>query len=278
MEKEEFNIGVCAKDLQGDLAENLVWLSQNGFKSFQVWKPQLPPSFKSASELLNRCLDLDLKISAVGGGPNLVDPSEAKRSLYKFKEFMDLSVELECRIVAAETKMLPKDITSIEAWKVCVDNIAELCDYAEKVGVVLAIECAGPCFIKDQYDWMELKKHIPSQALKVNFDAANIAWARQDPIEACEVLLEDIVHTHIKDIKYLPEINQMEHEENQDCVLGQGIIDYRSVIRRLLKYCYKGAFCIEMHAADQDRKHDILKSKIELEQLLNNLETDQQVL
>lgn len=267
----EFNIGVCAKDLQGDLGENLTWLSENGFKSFQVWQQQIEFIGMRPSELLQRCLDMGLRVSAVGGGPNLVDPVQSVNSVQQFKAFVDLSLELECGIVSAETKMLPPNLTHEDGWALCVENISEICDYAKANGAVLAIECAGPCFIKDHLDWWELKRRVPSSALKVNFDAANIAWGRQNPLQACHSLLPEIVHTHIKDISYLPQMNQMENEENQDCILGEGIVEYTTILEALLEAGYRGPFCIEMHSGHLDRRDDVIKSKLALERQLSTL-------
>lgn len=274
MVKKEFNIGVCAKDLKGDLDGNLIWLSENGFNSFQVWKHQIQSSFKNAKELLLRVKDLGLEISAVGGGPNLVDPRESSSALEQFKSFIELSVELECCIVSAETKMLPRGLSTAEGWNLCEANVAKICEFAQQSGVDLAIECAGPCFIKDHHDWWELQHRVDNPALKVNFDAANIAWAREDPLNACTSLLSEIVHTHIKDISFLPEIYQMEHEELQDCVLGDGLINYPPIIKTLLKSDYHGCFCIEMHSGDLDRRQAILSSKSRLIQLLNKTAND----
>ena len=63
-------IGVCLKDLRGDLEENLVWLSENGFEGFQVWQNQVTESKLSLKEFKQRVSDLGLKVSAMGGGPN----------------------------------------------------------------------------------------------------------------------------------------------------------------------------------------------------------------
>ena len=80
--------------------------------------------------------------------------------------------------------------------------------------------------------WSSNKK-VPSSALKVNFDAANIAWAGEAPAEACKALIDEIVHVHLKDISFFPDVNQMENEELQDCVLGKGIVDYQKVLNIL---------------------------------------------
>jgi len=265
-------IGVCAKDLKGNLEDNLKWLSNNDFDGFQIWQPQIEASNLSLEEFKQRTSDLGLEVSAIGAGPNLVDKKVAVESVEKCKGFMDLSVELGCHILCAETKILPKGVSLREGWQVCEDTISELCEYAEKLNVLFAIECAGPCFIRDHIYWHELKKKVNSPALKVNYDPANIAWGGADPVEACESLLKEIIHFHAKDMSYIPSLEHMNHEEDHDCVLGTGLIAYKEVLKLMTSSNYKGYYCIEMHSGEQDRRHDILASKLELEKILKEVQ------
>ena len=142
-------LGVCPKDLMGTYANQLQWLADNGFDGFQTWKRDMDNSNVSASDVLKMAGDLGLEVSAVGGGPNLVNPKFSSASIDAFCTFLDLSVELGPCIVTAEDKGKPRDLSDEDGWVSCVKIISTICRHAESVGAVLAIEPAGPCLISD---------------------------------------------------------------------------------------------------------------------------------
>ena len=78
-------IGVCKKDLPGLLIDNLKWLSENKFDGFQIW----PDKIKNPDELLLICKNMGLVISAIGGGPNLINPETMHESIDSYKKRMD---------------------------------------------------------------------------------------------------------------------------------------------------------------------------------------------
>jgi sugar phosphate isomerase/epimerase len=189
-------LGICEKDLRGTLEETLNWISENGFSGFQIWKPKLDNEGISPSDFLAMAQDRGLEISAIGGGPNLVDPECAEDTISKFKKFIDLSVDLGPRIVTAESKKKPEGLSIDDAWASTVSTVSAICEYASEKDACLAIEAAGPCFITDHEMFIELKEKVSSSALKVNYDPANIAWADKDPAQGAQAVGSVIIHTH----------------------------------------------------------------------------------
>jgi len=261
-------IGLCEKDLRGSLRENLEWIAEHGFKGFQIWKPRILGEGLTAKDVLRMAEDLGLEISAVGGGPNLVDPKVADETVDLFRGFLDLAVELGPRIVTAETKAKPEELSEEDAWKYTTETISKICEHAEDVGAVLAIEPSGPCFIRDYDMWLELYRAVGSECLKVNYDPANIVWAGRDPVEGVRALGEHIVHTHAKDISFLGDV---EHEELHDVPAGQGLVDYPAYLAALKEVGYDGYLTVEMHAGERDRREDILRAAANLRFMLSQL-------
>jgi len=261
-------LAVCEKDLPGCLRENLEWLSRNGFEGFQIWKGKLDGEGLSASDCLDVAGDLGLEVSAVGGGPNLVDPAVAVDSIAKFKSFLDLSVELGPKIVTAETKRKPRDLPEDEARRSTTETVTTICAYAEEVGAVLAIECAGACFVRDHEMWLELAERVGSPALKVNLDPANIMLAGKDAAEAVRALGPHIVHAHAKDVKRLEGDRGEKHEELRDVPAGEGLVDYPAWLAALKDAGYEGYLTIEMHSGTMDRRDDILAAASNLRSML----------
>jgi len=259
-------IGVCEKDLKGTIRENLRWIAEHGFSGFQIWKQKMDKEGLSGRELLRMAQDLGLEITAVGGGPNLVDPKVSEESVRSFREFLELSVELGPGIVTAETKAKPEGLPDEDAWKYTVETVSRICEYAEKLGAVLAIEPSGPCFIRDHDMWMELARKVGSESLKVNYDPANIVWAGRDPVEGVRALGKNIVHTHAKDISFL---GSTEHEELHDVPAGEGLVDYPAYLRALKEVGYEGYLTVEMHSGQMDRRGEVLKAAGNLRAMLS---------
>lgn len=266
-------IGLCEKDLRGSLEENLSWMAENGFQGFQIWKQNMDKQGKKPQDVLNLSKELGLEISAIGGGPNLVDPKVKNESIDLFKSFLDLSVELGPKIVTAESKAKPDDLTDDDAWKSTVDTVSEICAYAETLGAALAIEAAGPCFIRDWEMYLELKEKVGSDALKVNYDPANIVWAEKDVVAGVQATGADFVHTHAKDVgRVIDDALGSEKEKLMDVPAGEGLVNYETYLKALKDIDYNGFLTIEMHAGAEGRHDDILKAKSNISKILEGLQ------
>ncbi|MCD6220564.1 sugar phosphate isomerase/epimerase [bacterium] len=261
-------IGVCEKDLPGNLEENFKWIVENGFDGFQIW----PDKVKDAKELLNMCKNEGILISAIGGGPNLVNPETKNITIDEFKKRIEIAVSLESNIITAETKEKPEKLSEEEAWKWCCEIVREICEECKKGGIYLAIEPSGSCFIKDYFMWKQLSDRVKIENLKVNYDPANILWAGRDVIEGVHFLKKDIAHTHAKNIIFGKEEGYIEGESKiivRDVPLDEGEVDYKEYINSLKEIEYDGFLTIEMHCKKgEDRKEDILKSKKYIEKLI----------
>lgn len=253
-------IGVCAKDLHGDYPSQLRWLAEHGFDGFQTWKRDMDNSKVTAKDVLAMANDLGLEVSAVGGGPNLVNPEKTSQTIDLYRTFLDLSVELGPCLVTGEDKGKPRALCDDDAWSSCVQTVATICQHAETVGAVLAIECAGGCLINDHHAWVRLADRVGSPALKVNYDPANIVWAGSDVIEGVNLVGDHIVHTHAKDIQRVPSKDEQVQEHAIDVPVGQGLVGFDAYLGALRQVGFNGYLTIEMHAGKHDRAAEMLES------------------
>ena len=259
-------IGLCEKDLRGRLGSNLEWMSRNGVEGFQIWKPRIEREGLAPAAVLAMAGELNLDITAVGGGPNLTDPRVARESIDLFRGFLDLAVELGPRIVTAETKAKPDDLSEEEAWSSTVEAVSRICEYAAELGAVLAIECSANCFIRDSDMWLELAEAVGSEGLKVNYDPANIVLAGESPVEGVRALGRHIVHTHAKDTAHA-HIGAGD-ESAADVPAGEGRVGYPAYLAALKEAGYDGYLTIEMHAGETDRRDDVLRAAVNLREML----------
>jgi L-ribulose-5-phosphate 3-epimerase len=265
-------IGVCEKDLPFSLEENLNWIIENKFDGFQTW----PNKVKNPNEIKKICKEEGIIISAIGGGPNLVNPEKMKETIEEFKKRVELAILFETNIITAETKEKPDFLKDEEAWKWCVEIVSKICEICGKNNVYLAIEPSGSCFIKDYFMWEKLSNLVNSDFLRVNYDPANILWAERDPVEGVYFLRENIVHTHAKNIIFNnEELGYKEGESKisvRDVPADKGKVDYVEYIKALKKIGYKGFLTIEMHSkSGEDRREEILQSKRYIEKILKDI-------
>ena len=262
-------IGLCEKDLRGSIHETLGWAAGQGLAGVQIWKPRLDREGLDAPTFQSMAAGLGLEITAVGGGPNLVDPAAAADSIERFKAFLDLSVALGPALVTAESKAKPGGLDDDRAWASTIETVRRICDHAESVGAVLAIEPAGPCFIRDCERFVRLRQAVGSPALKVNYDPANIVWAGRSVVDGVRLVGPDIVHTHAKDIgRVVAGAADTADEQYMDVPAGEGLVGYEAYLTALREVGYDGWLTIEMHAGPAPRLDDIARAKDNLERLL----------
>ncbi|MGB9606973.1 MAG: sugar phosphate isomerase/epimerase family protein [bacterium] len=97
-------------------------------------------------------------------------------------------------IVTTHIGVIPNDRTHPD-WDKLRRSLDEIGAYGEKVGAVLAAE-TGP---EEPELMAEFFQSLNTQAIKVNYDLANLAMKGFEPVEGVEVLAPYIVHTHAKD-------------------------------------------------------------------------------
>jgi L-ribulose-5-phosphate 3-epimerase len=85
--------------------------------------------------------------------------------------------------------------------------------------------------------------HVDRPNLKVNFDPANmIMYASGDPIAALDILAPHIISVHCKDAHSPAAGSGLLGEE---CVLGDGEVDFPAFLRTLKRIGYQGLLSIE---------------------------------
>jgi sugar phosphate isomerase/epimerase len=97
---------------------------------------------------------------------------------------------------------------------------------------------------------------VDSPVIGVNFDTGNLYLAGQDPLAWLRELAPRVVHVHAKDIS-------VEHAERErgkvtgtpvGCACGDGVIDWRQVVRILRQSGYTGVLSVECGTVEQARR------------------------
>ena len=161
--------------------------------------------------------------------------------------------------VAAHIGFVPDD-DSDPLYGSMVLVTRQICDALEARGQVFALETGQETarglkhFIED----------VQRDNLKVNFDPANmILYGNDKPIPALDVLMPWIDGVHCKDGRWPTQEGQL----GEETPLGEGDVNLREWLKRLLELGYRGPLTIEREISGEQQKEDILRAVSLLEGL-----------
>lgn len=216
----------------------------------------------------------DLAIVAYGTGNNFVYEDEEKRDeeIRRVKWEIDTAAALEAPLMrvfggsytisAQENKghdpkwgvyggHLGPGKTEDDAIELSIAGLRECTDYAEKKGVVLALENHGGVPGTSRAV-RRILDAVNSPFLRALVDIGNFVPDNQDPIEAMKELVPYAAHVHVKDMRTYGKI---EH-----CMLGEGIVDLEAIVRLLVQSGYDQFLSLEYEVPGVDEKEGIERS------------------
>ena len=198
-----------------------------------------------------------------------------KERIDDIERLMDFCSEVGVKILIVESG---GDADKPSQWKPFVEDfMTELVSHAEKAGVMIGIENTPQALVKDEDDLLRLVKEIPSKALRVNFDPANLNLTppgNRDLPGAIRKLKGHIVSVHAKDSVYGGgPYGQMPDGTWRCPPIGQGTVVWRECVEALKDIGFDGYLIIEYSypfgvVPLEERDGAILSGKTYLEHLL----------
>ncbi|NLK76072.1 MAG: sugar phosphate isomerase/epimerase [Clostridiales bacterium] len=187
--------------------------------------------------------DNNVNVSVLGCYLNMATPDEEelKQSIVTYKANMRFAKYLGCAMVGTETgavnveyKYTPENRTD-KALEILVKSVAELADYADKLGVTFGIEPVSNHIIYDVKRARQLLDIIDSPNVQIILDPINIFteenYVNQEEImeEAFDLLGENIIAVHVKDFI-------IKDNKKIGVPIGEGIFNYDKLLSLLKKH------------------------------------------
>jgi sugar phosphate isomerase/epimerase len=180
-----------------------------------------------------------ISIAVLGCYLNVATPDlEAYKKIQKtYEAHIRFASQLGCGVVGTETGApnlaykFEEACHSEEALNLFIERFRPIVEYAEKMGVLIAIEPVYKHIVYSAKQARKVLDQIQSPNLRIILDPVNLLdisnYEKQDEIirEAIELLHEEIDVVHIKD--FIVENNQL-----KAVAAGEGLMDYK----RLLGY------------------------------------------
>ena len=254
----EFKIGVLVDNLKLGVADGVRKAKELGADGIQLYVTggeMYPDNMDSArrAEFRKFVADLGLEISALCADfdwvKGFLDREHNETNIPRVKKCLDLAEELGVRVVTMHIGKLPEDENDA-VYQEALRTTTELAQYAEARGRVLASE-TGP---EAPDSLLEFLKRVPTKAVAVNYDPANLVMCGPfDQIGGVGILRDYIAHTHAKDGVCLGNGGFTELS------LGQGGVVFPYYLAALKKVGYDGYITVEREAGD-DRVGDVARA------------------
>jgi L-ribulose-5-phosphate 3-epimerase len=145
---------------------------------------------------------------------------------------------------------------------------------------VIAIrEVASYCKKAGQYFNFETGQETPTTLIRtiedvdagnlgINLDPANlILYGKGNPVDAADIYRSLVRGVHIKDGIYPTNGRDL----GREMPLGEGLVDFPKLLKKLADHGYKGAFTIEREISGEQQIRDIFKAKDMLEKIISSL-------
>ena len=181
-----------------------------------------------------------LDVAVLGCYLNLANPNPAglAKNTHRYLAHIRFASLLGAGVVGTETGAVNEEYRfeernhSEEALKIFINNLRPVVSYAEKMGVIVAIEPVYKHIVCNPKRARKVLDAIGSPNLQIIFDPVNLLdICNRDAIiaEAIDVLGEDIAMVHIKDFK-------VENNSLVSVAAGTGEMNYDRIIR-FMKEC-----------------------------------------
>ncbi len=238
------------------LGETLDVVAEHGIYNLQY---HVPADASSLAEVRNEMDARQIKISALSGTYNMIDPDVQKRQaglcmlrfVAKQCETLGTSVITLCTGSRDPNSMwrAHPDNNSTSAWRDLVESMEKALEIAEEYKVTLALEPEVSNVIDSAQKARRLLDQMQSPYLKVVMDGANIFHKGELPKmgeileEAFTLLGADIALAHAKD---LDRDGQAGH-----LAAGTGLLDYDQYLGLLKDSGYNGA--VVLHGLSEEQ-------------------------
>ena len=223
-----------------------------GFDTVDIFVDPLDIDVKERRLIKDECDRLDLPIASICCvAVGLIDfnPSVQRFHMDRCRAFLDLVYEYQADnllLVLGEYIWAQEVIPPAEQWKMGVENCRELAEYAEKLGVRIALELEPfPLSLLNNVDNMvRFIDDVDHPALQANIDVSHLLLADVEPTEL-QKLAGKAIHVHISDC---------DGKVHGDLPPGRGVMNFGPYLDEIKKLDIDGVISIELEYSPEPDK------------------------
>lgn len=226
-----------------------------GFDTIDIFTDPLDIDVRERRLIKRECDAAGLPIVSIACvAVGLVDfnPSVQRFSVERVEKYLDLAYEYEARnvlLVLGEYIWNQEVIPPAEQWQTAVRNCRRLGEYAEKLGVQIALELEPfPLSLLNNVDRMvAFLDDVAHPAVQANIDVSHLCLSQVKP-EELRRLKGNAIHVHISDC---------DGKKHGDLPPGRGVVDFVPYLREIKALGIEGSVSIELeYSPEPDRIAD----------------------
>lgn len=241
-------LGIRLHDIRkAPLEERLAIAKEQGFRCGHIALSKVIDEYSVEDAALTPGLAMHLKkqfakyeqdIAVLGCYLNLADPNPdtMKKTYARYEANIRFASFLGAGVVGTETGACNEEYRfepfshSEEALNIFIERLKPVVEYAERMGVIVAIEPVYRHIVSNPRRARQVLDAIHSPNLQIIFDPVNLLdvsnYEKRDEIfkEAIELLGKDIAVLHLKDFVVTP-------EELKSVACGTGLMQYEELLR-----------------------------------------------
>ena len=167
----------------------------------------------------------------------------------RIKSYLDLGHEWEARnllLVLGEYIWQQEVIAPADQWKWAVEEVRDVAEYADKMGLDIAIEIEPfhLSIVNTVAKMKQFLKDVDHPRALANIDVSHLVLAH-DPPEAIAELKGKIAHVHLSDC---------DGKKHGDLPPGRGCVDFRSYLQALKDAEFAGIVSLELEYSPEPDK------------------------
>ncbi|MBX3442304.1 MAG: sugar phosphate isomerase/epimerase [Planctomyces sp.] len=226
-----------------------------GFDSIDIFADPLDIDIRERQLIRRECRRHDLPIVSVCCvAVGLIDfnPSVQRFHVDRVRKYLDFVYELEARnllLVLGEYIWNQEVIPPAEQWRTGVEHCRRLAEYAESLGVEIALELEPfpLSLLNDVHSMLRFLDDVGHPSLKANIDISHLQLANV-PAAELRRLRGRAAHVHISDC---------DGHRHGDLPPGRGVVEFEPYLAELRDLGIPGAISIELeYSPDPDHIED----------------------
>lgn len=223
-----------------------------GFDTIDIFADPLDIDVRERCRIKRECDRLELPIVSIACvAVGLVDfnPSVQRFSVDRVKAYLDLAFEYEAKnvlLVLGEYIWNQEVIPPEEQWTTAVKNCRVLAEYADDLGVQIALELEPfPLSLLNNVEQMvRFIDAVKHPALQANIDVSHLCLSKVQP-EELRRLKGKAIHVHISDC---------DGQKHGDLPPGRGVVDFLPYLREIKSLEIEGSVSIELEYSPEPDK------------------------
>ncbi|RMC60091.1 L-ribulose-5-phosphate 3-epimerase [Lactobacillus sp. ESL0260] len=181
------------------------------------------------------------------------DPAIREKSLSMMQKAIDLCVDLGIHNIQMAGYDVYYEKKSAMSREYYVENLIKCVHMAAKKNIMLSIETMDDPFINSLPKIAHYHDLAKSPWLQAYPDLGNLsAWPENDVPVQLEKYIDTICAIHLKDSKM---VTSAFKGQFKNVPFGEGCVDFKGLLRTLVRLDYNGSFTIEMWSGDNGDKN-----------------------